>query len=118
MSTTKTTSTRSIDAIGFTTNDYTVGWICALQAELATSQAMLDEEHPDLLQSENDTNTYTLGRIGQHNVVLACLPSGTTGVSAAATTARSFPRVRFGLMVGVGGGAPSNPRDDPRQDIR
>ncbi|KAN0087343.1 hypothetical protein V8E54_001031 [Elaphomyces granulatus] len=106
----------------FTNNDYTVGWICALQAELAASQAMLDEEHPDLLQAENDTNTYTLGRIGQHNVVLACLPSGTTGISAAATAARdllrSFPKVRFGLMVGVGGGAPSNPSDDPDEDIR
>ena len=105
-----------------TNNDYTVGWICALDVELAASQAMLDEEHPDLLQVENDTNTYTLGRIGQHNVVLACLPSGTTGISAAATAARdllrSFPRVRFGLMVGVGGGAPSNPSDNPRQDIR
>ena len=102
--------------------DYTVGWICALQTELAASQAMLDEEHPDLLQAENDTNTYTLGRIGQHNVVLACLPAGTTGASAAATVARdlvrSFPEVRFGLMVGVGGGAPTNPSDDPRQDIR
>ena len=100
-------------------DDYTVGWICALETELAASQAMLDEEHPDLPQAENDTNTYTLGRIGQHNVVLACLPSGTTGISAAATAARDllrgFPRVRFGLMVGVGGGAPSN---DPCQDIR
>jgi nucleoside phosphorylase len=99
---------------------YTVGWICALDVELAASQAMLDEEYPDLdLQDENDTNTYTLGRIGQHNVVLACLPSGTTGISAAATAARdllrNFPRVRFGLMVGVGGGAPSN---DSCQDIR
>ncbi|KAN0080826.1 hypothetical protein V8E54_004030 [Elaphomyces granulatus] len=106
----------------FANNDYTVGWICALQAELAASQAMLDEEHSDLLQAENDTNTYTLGRIGQHNVVLACLPSGTTGISAAATAARdllrSFPKVRFGLMVGIGGGAPNNPSDDPRQDIR
>jgi nucleoside phosphorylase len=105
-----------------TYNDYTVGWICTLQAELAVSQAMLDEEHPDLLQAENDTNTYTLGRMGKHNVVLACLPSGTTGSSAAATAARdllrSFPRVRFGLMVGVGGGAPSIPSDDPCQDIR
>ena len=105
-----------------TYNDYTVGWICALQDELAVSQAMLDEEHPDLLQAENDTNTYTLGQMGKHNVVLACLPSGTTGISAAATAARdllrSFPRVRFGLMVGVGGGAPSDPSDDPRQDIR
>ena len=91
-----------------TNNDYTVGWICALETELAASQAMLDEDHPDLLQAENDTNTYTLGRIGQHNVVLACLPSGAIDISAAATAARdllrSYPRVRFGLMVGVGGG--------------
>jgi ankyrin repeat domain-containing protein 50 len=108
-----------IDESNFTNNDYTVGWICALEAELAASQAMLDEEHPDLLQAENDTNAYTLGQIGRHNVVLACLPAGITGIGAAATAARdllrSFPRVRFGLMVGVGGGAPSN---DPRHDIR
>jgi nucleoside phosphorylase len=80
---------------------------------------MLDEEYPDLLQAEKDTNTYTLGRIGQHNVVLACLPSGTTSISAAATAARdllrSFPRV---LMVGVGDGAPSDPSDNPRRGIR
>ena len=116
---TEITRTPSID---FTNNDYTVGWICALDVELAASQAMLDEEHPDLPQGENDTNTYTLGRIGQHNVVLTCLPSGTAGISAAATAARdllrSFPRIRFGLMVGVGGGAPSSPSDNPRQDIR
>jgi nucleoside phosphorylase len=83
---------------------------------------MLDKEHPDLPQAENDTNSYILGQIGPHNVVLACLPSGTTGISAAATAAkdllRSFPKVRFGLMVGVGGGAPSNPSEDPRKDIR
>ena len=99
-----------------------MGWICALEAELAASQALLDDEHSELLQAENDTNAYTLGRIGRHNVVLACLPSGTTGISAAATAARdllrSYPRVRFGLMVGVGGGAPSDPCDNPRQDIR
>jgi hypothetical protein len=45
---------------------------------------MLDEEHPGILLAENDTNAYTLGRIGFHNVVLACLPSGTTGICAAA----------------------------------
>ena len=116
------TCTSSIDESDFRNNHYilyTVGWICALDVELAASQAMLDEEHPDILQPENDTNTYTLGRMGQHHVVLACLPSGTTGIGAAATAARdllrSFPRVRFSLMVGVGGGAPSN---DSRQDIR
>ena len=84
------TRTPSIDEPGFTNNDYTVGWICALETELAASQAMLDEEHPDLLQAENDTNTYTLGRIGRHNIVVACLPSGTTGASAAAIAERDF----------------------------
>ena len=61
-----------------------------LGVEPAASQAMLDEKHSDLLQAENDINTYTLGRIGQHNVVLACLPSGTTGINAAAIAAREL----------------------------
>jgi hypothetical protein len=119
MPTPDTIHPHSVNESGFTNNDYTVGWICSLDTELAASEAMLDEEHPDLPQAENDTNAYTLGRIRQHNVVLACLPSGATGAGAVAIAARdllrSFPRVRFGLMVGVGGGAPSN---DPHQDIR
>ena len=117
MTTLDTTRDPSINKHDFTSNDYTVGWICAFEIELAASQAMLDEVYPDLLQDEKDSNTYTLGRIGQHNVVLACLPSGTTGTDAAATAAkdllRSFPKIRFGLMVGVGGGASGHPSDDP-----
>ncbi|KAL6701117.1 putative kinesin [Trichoderma pleuroticola] len=31
---------------------------------------------------------------------------------------RSFPRIRFGLMVGIGGGAPGQPCDDACDDIR
>lgn len=106
-----------------TNNDYSVGWICALEVELAAAQAMLDAEHPDLPSVDNDTNTYTLGRIAHHNVVLACFPSGTVGTSIAATVAanllRSFPKIRFGLMVGIGGGAPKpTASDDPRKDLR
>lgn len=106
-----------------TNNDFTVAWICALEVELAASQAMLDEEYADLQLGRGDTDskTYTDGRIGKHNVVIACLPSGTTGTSTAATVAtnllRSFPKIRFGFMVGVGGGAPSHPDTDPRKDI-
>ncbi|KAN0067053.1 Nucleoside phosphorylase domain containing protein [Elaphomyces granulatus] len=122
MPTTDSTRSPSIDESDLTNASYSVGWICALETELAASEAMLDEEHPGLLQAKNDTNTYTLGRMGRHNVVIACLPSGTTGICAAATAAkdllRSFPKVRFGLMVGIGGGAPSNPSDNPCKDIR
>jgi hypothetical protein len=59
--------------------DYTVGWVCALPVELAAAQEMLDEEHQDLDHDANDTNIYTLGRIGEHNVVIARLPDGQTG---------------------------------------
>ncbi|KAI0147306.1 hypothetical protein GGR57DRAFT_493877 [Xylariaceae sp. FL1272] len=72
-------------------NDYTVGWVCAVN--------------------------YTLGRIGKHNIVIATLPHWQYGLVSAASVARdmirSFPNVRIGLMVGIGGGAPS-----PRHDIR
>ncbi|KAI9859480.1 MAG: hypothetical protein M1813_006622 [Trichoglossum hirsutum] len=101
--------------------DYTVGWICALSIELAASSEMLDEVHQDLDLVQGDTNMYTLGEIGGHNIVIACLPAGNTGITPAANVAtnmlRSFPKIRFGLMVGVGGGAPAR-RSRPNEDIR
>lgn len=106
----------------FNNEDYTVGWICPLEVELAAASGMLDVEHPDLPCASHDTNIYTLGSIGQHNIVLAALPAGTTGNNVAATVAinllRTFPNIRFGLLVGIGGGAPSNPSNDPRGDLR
>jgi hypothetical protein len=56
--------------------DYTVGWVCALPVELAATQEMLDEEHETIYHNANDTNIYSLGRIGEHNIVIACLPEG------------------------------------------
>lgn len=98
--------------------DYTVGWICAITTEFVAAQAFLEEEHdrPESLP-QNDNNSYALGKIGGHNVVIAVLPKWEYGTTTAATVARdmvhSFSNVRIGLMVGVGGGAPS-----PRHDIR
>lgn len=88
-----------------------MGWVCALPIELAAAQEMLDEEHEDLGQDENDNNLYSLGRIGEHNVVIVCLQAGLIGnnpAAAVATQMRStFRAIRFGLMVGIGGGVPS-----------
>ena len=96
-------------------SDYAVGWICALPLELAAAIGTLDEEHSSLPQNPQDHNSYTLGRIGDHNVVIACLSSGVTGTTSAAIVAShllfTFPSIRFGLMVGIGGGAPSSDHD-------
>jgi hypothetical protein len=49
----------------------TVGWVCILPIELAAAQEMLDKEHQGLPQDANDSNIYTLGRMGGHNTVIA-----------------------------------------------
>lgn len=61
--------------------------------------------------------------MGKHNVVIAFPGSSTYGTNAAAQTVtnmlRTFHNIRFGLMVGVGGGAPYRPDPkDPWKDIR
>lgn len=92
-------------------DSYTVGWLCALPVELAAAKAMLDDIHPSLPldPNVNDTNSYVLGRIGGHNVVLASPPSGVHGSTSVAAVAKrmleSFKSIRFSLMVGIGGGA-------------
>ncbi|ETS80817.1 hypothetical protein PFICI_08346 [Pestalotiopsis fici W106-1] len=102
--------------------DYTIGWICALRTELVAATAFLDEKHddPDHLPA-NDDNAYVLGRIGKHNVVIAALPHGQYGLVSAANVAkdllRSFTNIRIGLMVGIGGGAPSDKHDVRLGDI-
>ncbi|KAF4848013.1 Ankyrin-1 [Colletotrichum siamense] len=98
---------------------YTVGWICAIKPEFVAAQEFLDEEHDaeGISAAVHDNNSYAFGRIGQHSVVIAVLPDGEYGTSSAATVARdmvhSFPNIRIGLMVGIGGGAPSS-KDDIR----
>ena len=102
--------------------DYTVGWICAVQTEYVVACELLDEEHPLLAtESPHDNNAYTFGRIGDHHIVIACLPKGRYGIASAASVAkdmlRSFESIRIGLMVGIGGGAPSGKHDIRLGDI-
>ncbi|VUC38094.1 unnamed protein product [Clonostachys rosea] len=98
--------------------DYTVAWICALPKERAAATAMLDQRHESLPRLPGDTNSYSFGSIGQHNIVITCLPSGHYGTVNAAVVAkdlsRSFPLIAFRLMVGIGGGVPSIPNVDIR----
>lgn len=97
-----------------TYNGYIVGWICALPKERTATLVMLDEKHADLPKPANDHNAYTLGRMDKHNVVIACLSMGMTGNNNSATVAAlmvsTFPSLKFGLMVGIGGGVPPEVR--------
>lgn len=97
--------------------EFRIGWICALPIEIAAAKEMLDESFGILEEQDSkDTNSYTLGRIGKHYVVIAGL--GQYGTTSATTVAinmmRTFSQsLRIGLMVGIAGGIPS-----PAHDIR
>ncbi|CAI7591314.1 unnamed protein product [Penicillium palitans] len=62
-----------------------------------------------------------LGELAGHNVVVACLPAGIYGTTFAAVVATqmrlTFPAIRIGLMVGIGGGVPSLTTDIRLGDV-
>ncbi|RFU75887.1 hypothetical protein TARUN_6349 [Trichoderma arundinaceum] len=101
---------------------YTVGWICAITTELVAALALLDERHDRPKELDPyDSNNYELGKISNHYVAIACLPEGEYGTAAASDVAtnllRSFPNIRIGLMVGIGGGAPTGNHDIRLGDV-
>ncbi|EXJ68419.1 uncharacterized protein A1O5_08211 [Cladophialophora psammophila CBS 110553] len=102
-------------------DDYHVGWISALPLEEAAALDMLDERHGPIQQPSYDPNNYILGRIGPHNVVIACLPQGVIGPVSAASVAipmrGTFPSLQFILLVGVGGGVPTTQHDIRLGDV-
>jgi nucleoside phosphorylase len=101
-----------------THDDYTVACICPMGVELAPVMAILDQRHQSLPTSR-DQNRYTLGCIKGHNVVIAVMPE--IGNNNAATVAiqllNDFRSIRFGLLVGIGGGIPSEDEDIRLGDI-
>lgn len=101
---------------------YAVGWVCAIRSEYVAAQVFMDDVHerPSNIPP-HDTNEYTFGEMGNHNVVIAVLPMGGYGSNSAAIVAiemaRSFPELRLILMVGIGGGAPSSKHDIRLGDV-
>lgn len=104
--------------------EYQVGILCALPLESSAVMAAFDEDYGapfGLVPQDDNSSSYSFGRIGKHKVVLACLPAGTTGKAAAAAVSkdlkRTFPAITIGLMVGIGGGAPNKNHDIRLGDI-
>lgn len=97
-------------------DDYTVACICPMGVELAAVEGMLDDIH-ESLPSSRDKNSYTLGRIGKHNIVVAVMPEIGNNQSAIVATQllNDFQSIRFGLLVGIGGGIPD---EEGESDIR
>ncbi|KAF3071608.1 hypothetical protein CFAM422_006180 [Trichoderma lentiforme] len=111
---------------------YTVGWICALPSAYEASKAMLDYEYrlpfPNSNYDPNDDpntsynrDSYVFGRIGHHDVAIACMASDyyeTSSVSDVLKDMRGFfPFLRFYFMVGIGGGSSSTLKDIQLRDV-
>jgi nucleoside phosphorylase len=101
-------------------DEISVGIICPLPIEVAAMRQMLDERY-GTQQFPRDPNLYHLGRIGEHNVVIAGLPDGLTGIASATTVAErlwtSFHGVKALLLVGIGGGVPTTKNDMRLGDV-
>lgn len=102
-------------------DEYTVAIICPLEVEMSAARYMLDDEHARLPNNDGDPNRYILGEMSGHNVALGFLPHGSQGIGAAATVAvhmkRTFSSVQLRLLVGIGGGIPSNENDIRLGDV-
>jgi len=92
---------------------FEIAIICALRSEADAVEALFDEywdEDGDRYgKALGDTNVYTTGSIGRHNVVLAHMPGMGKG-NAASVAARlqcSFRRIKLALVVGICGGVPT-----------
>jgi nucleoside phosphorylase len=100
---------------------YTVALICPLELEMSAARYMLEEEHARLPKQKGDANLYILGELSGHNIAIASLPAGYQGTASAATVAshmaRTFPSIALRLLVGIGGGVPSDKIDIRLGDV-
>ncbi|KAL5092111.1 hypothetical protein Trisim1_002003 [Trichoderma cf. simile WF8] len=91
--------------------EYMIGWICTLPTEWIAALGMLDDIHPSIEKTSNDSNNYTMGSIFGRNVVIACPPNEEIGTNSAAAIVAArmtsaFPQIRVVLLVGIGSGVP------------
>src|ERR1700722_9975460 len=98
---------------------FEIAIICALPLEASAVSALFDRRWDDQRygKAPRDSNAYSTGVIGHHNVILVHMPN--MGKVAAATAAAclrsSFPEIQLALVVGICGGAPFGNR--PSKDI-
>ncbi|KAL3438194.1 nucleoside phosphorylase domain-containing protein [Aspergillus tetrazonus] len=96
--------------------------ICALPIEAAAVWPLFQVvytgyQHRNLLKAPEDPNTYTLGRIGEYDVVLAHMPGPGKGTvsSVAVHLKRSYPDIELAFLLGVCGAVPFAPSIHPAE---
>lgn len=95
-------------------DDFEIAVICARPVEadavLRVFDAHWDTDSYTYGRELNDPNSYSVGVLGGHNVVLAHQPGigKATAASVAAACAISFKKIKLALVVGVCGGVPFN----------
>jgi nucleoside phosphorylase len=96
-------------------DEFTVAIICALEREAENVRSVFDicweDQDEQYGKSRGDTNAYSTGVIGRHNVVLAHMPGmGSTSASAVASGLKaSFSGIQLALVVGICGVVPTHP---------
>ncbi|KAL4766718.1 hypothetical protein BDW60DRAFT_222063 [Aspergillus nidulans var. acristatus] len=101
-------------------NLYTVAWITPLEIEVQAARHMLDKVHSGGFPvGPGDDYLFHAGEIHGHNVVIATFAAGQWyGTNSAACLAshirKSFPKLWFGLLVGVAAGLPNHSCLPPR----
>jgi nucleoside phosphorylase len=92
--------------------DFQIAIICTLPLEYDAVSLLFDqfwdEDDEPYGRAQGDTNAYTTGRIGKHDIVLALLPNmGTAaGAGAAASFRSSYSGMKIAFLVGICGGVP------------
>ncbi|KAK4133737.1 purine and uridine phosphorylase [Trichocladium antarcticum] len=84
--------------------------MCALPIEATAINALLEVKwhSPSLGKAPSDSNTYSVGSIGPHRVVVVHMPGmgKVAAATAAANLRASFQGLKLILLVGICGGAP------------
>jgi nucleoside phosphorylase len=107
--------------------DFKIAILCALPLEAEAVLPLFEvvysgDQYRNLTKASEDANAYTLGRIGEYNIILVHMPNA--GKQAAASVAvhlkRSYPGIELSFLLGVCGGVPfAQDMDRPgaRKDI-
>ncbi|KAL6835285.1 nucleoside phosphorylase domain-containing protein [Trichoderma camerunense] len=104
-------------------DSYTVAWITTTMISSLAARRIFDDNHE--ISGPNvpgDFNAYHFGRMGKHNVVVCYLPQGDESTSATVKKGVDnmlgiFHGIRVAVLVGIGGGVPSDQHDIRLGDV-